>query len=197
MYNKTTSFRNSPYVCVAFTKSSLIKKLNYPCYTPSQSEAADPYFNLCSIFIMTKIWKLMYRAASLRIIKYDLNRFTGVITTGTSKYSECLSVSLSRRWTDEPVLGFRGAARRDPASGVFNQHTVRAHVRLTAAQRRPLQSGEGHWLTVGPHPVTRTSRQTWDTWRRVQREDQHPVLTESQVPLSPVHEAVCFNEISR
>lgn len=109
----------------------------------------------------------MYRAAWLRIIKYDLNMFTEVVMTCSCKYSECLSVSVSRRRTDECVLSFRGAARRDPASRVFNQHAVRADVGVTAALRRPPQSGERHWATVGPHPATRTSRQTWGTWRRV------------------------------
>lgn len=86
----------------------------------------------------------MYRAAWLRIIKYDLNTFTEVVMTCSCKYSECLSVSVSRRRTDECVLSFRGAARRDPASRVFNQHAVRAHVGVTAALRRPPQSGERH-----------------------------------------------------
>lgn len=78
-----------------------------------------------------------------------------------------VSVSVSRRRTDECVLSFGGAACRNPASGVFHQDTVRPRDGLASARRRPPQPGEGHRPTVGPHPATRTSRQTWETWRRV------------------------------
>lgn len=61
----------------------------------------------------------MYRAAWLRVIKYECELFTEVVVSTLS-----VSVSVSRRGTDERVLSFRRAARGDPASGVFNQHTV-------------------------------------------------------------------------
>lgn len=101
----------------------------------------------------------MYRAASLRNIKYDLvhtGRYDGLMALNMPR----LSVSVGRRRTDECMLSFGGAARGNPAPGVFDQHAVRAVVRPDATLRRPPQSGEGHGPTVSPHPATRTSRQT-------------------------------------